>query len=220
MSRHMRYAIGPLPCPVLPLVTACVADQLLPFTDTLGERDCALPSRPGAATCNCKRVQGTHIIFCGDASLSMVAVLKMITKRAICNLVWSDIGCVSGLVVRTPSNVAVARIDNARCCLCNSLLLPSVLLCTYQLPRCRAAMPGDRQQILKPRLSSSLLLSSFPPTSTSINWQHIPNLYQLPPQLHTQPARSAVRTAIMHHTLSLVALAAMAQAACPTKPLW
>ena len=121
------------------------------------------------------------------------------------------------------SSIAVASPESPRRCLHSSLLLPPALLCAYQLPAracCRAAMPGDRQQILKPRLSSSLLLSSFPPTSTSINWQHIPHLYQLPPQLHTQPARSPVRTAIMHHTLSLVALAAMAQAACPTKPLW
>lgn len=81
-------------------------------------------------------------------------------------------------------------------------------------------MPGEGQQILKPRLSSSLLLSSLPPTSTSINLHHIPHLYQLPPQLHIQPTRSPVRTAIMHRTLGLVALAAMAQAACPTKPLW
>lgn len=126
--------------------------------------------------------------------------------------------CMSDVLI-----VAVASTEVPRCCLHSSLLLPPALLCAYQLParaRCRAAMPGDRQQILKPRLSSSLLLSSFPPTSTSINWQHIPHLYQLPPQLHTQPARSPVRTAIMHHTLSLVALAAMAQAACPTKPLW
>ena len=119
--------------------------------------------------------------------------------------------------------VAVASTESPRCCLHSSLLLPPALLCAYQLPakaRCRAAMPGERQQILKLRLSSSLLLSSFPPTSTSINWQHIPHLYQLPPQLHNKPTRSPVRTTTMHHTLGLVALAAMAQAACPTKPLW
>jgi hypothetical protein len=81
-------------------------------------------------------------------------------------------------------------------------------------------MQGNPQQILNPPLSSSLLLSSPPPTSTSINLQHIPHLYQFPPQLHIQPTQSPVRTANMHHTLGLVALAAMAQAACPTKPLW
>ena len=54
----------------------------------------------------------------------------------------------------------------------------------------------------------------------SIHQQHIPHLYQSPPHLHIQPNRSPAHTATMHHTLGLVALAAMAQAFCPTKPLW
>ena len=166
MSRHMQYTMGPFPCLVLPLVTACVADRLLPSTDVLEERHCALPSRPGVAICNCPY----YILwrrFAPDRGCIKDDHQKDYLQSSLVSH-W----LVSGLIVRTHSKVAVARIDNARCCLCNSLLLPSVLLCAYQLPakaRCRAAMPGNRQQILKPRISSFLLLSSFPPTSTSIN---------------------------------------------------
>jgi len=54
----------------------------------------------------------------------------------------------------------------------------------------------------------------------SIHQQHISHLYQIPPRFHIRTTQPPLRTAIMHHTLGLAALAAMAQAACPYKPLW
>lgn len=128
------------------------------------------------------------------------------------------------------SSSSVASKEGARYCFHTSLLLPSASLSAWVcLPlRARhqatsAVAPGLWQQILKAPFSSSLPSSSLPSTSTSTSAPH-PHLASITTPgnhlIHTQPTQPPNQTITMHHFLGLAALAAMAQAACPTMALW
>jgi hypothetical protein len=132
-----------------------------------------LPSRPGGHL----PLQACKIpIFCEDASLPMKAVSNMSTTRTICKsmLVRLTLAlrlfsssrqpeCAPAKPSLPPRRLVAA---SASTCYCHQYCsVPTSCQRGHVVEQCCQAT----QQILKPLLSCSLLISSLPPSSTSIH---------------------------------------------------